>query len=147
MRCPYCSDSTNRVIHSRLGREGSDIRRRRQSPGCGRRFTTRARLAGLTPKVVKPGGCREVHRALRDDQLPENAGDWVLSVEGGRGSLSRGGRGTVHLGVGAFSSLYAGWAGCGVLARAGLVEGAGAEERAALDAAFAGPTPSMLDEF
>jgi hypothetical protein len=33
------------------------------------------------------------------------------------------------------------------LARAGLVEGAGAEERAALDAAFAGPTPWMLDEF
>jgi predicted acetyltransferase len=93
------------------------------------------------------GLAAEVHLSLRDEQLPENAGDWVLSVEGGRGHLSRGGRGTVHLGIGAFSSLYAGWAGCGILARAGLVEGAGAEERAALDAAFVGPTPWMLDEF
>ncbi len=62
MRCPYCSDSTNRVIDSRLGREGSEIRRRRECLECGRRFTTRERIDGVMPKVVKRDGRREEHQ-------------------------------------------------------------------------------------
>ena len=62
MRCPYCSDSANRVIDSRLGREGSEIRRRRECLECGRRFTTRERIDGVMPKVVKRDGRREEYQ-------------------------------------------------------------------------------------
>ena len=46
-----------------------------------------------------------------------------------------------------FSSLYTGWADTAALERAGLLSGGSAEQRAALDAAFAGSPPWMLDEF
>ena len=59
MRCPYCSDVTNRVIDSRLGRDGSEIRRRRECIECGRRFTTRERIEETFPKVVKRDERRE----------------------------------------------------------------------------------------
>ena len=55
MRCPYCSDPANRVIDSRLARDGSEIRRRRECGECGRRFTTRERVDEVLPKIVKPG--------------------------------------------------------------------------------------------
>lgn len=59
MRCPYCSDAANRVIDSRLGRDGSEIRRRRECLECGRRFTTRERVEEVLPKVVKRDERRE----------------------------------------------------------------------------------------
>jgi len=62
VRCPYCSDSSNRVIDSRLGREGTEIRRRRECAECGRRFTTRERVDGVLPKVVKRDERREEYQ-------------------------------------------------------------------------------------
>ncbi len=62
MRCPYCSDLTNRVIDSRLGRDGEEIRRRRECLECGRRFTTRERVDDVLPKVVKRDERREEFR-------------------------------------------------------------------------------------
>jgi transcriptional repressor NrdR len=59
VRCPYCSDSANRVIDSRLGRDGTEIRRRRECTECGRRFTTRERVEEVLPKVVKRDERRE----------------------------------------------------------------------------------------
>lgn len=59
MRCPYCGDEANRVIDSRLGREGSEIRRRRECEECGRRFTTRERVEEIYPKIVKRDQRRE----------------------------------------------------------------------------------------
>ena len=59
MRCPYCADLTNRVIDSRLGREGEEIRRRRECLECGRRFTTRERVDDVLPKIVKRDERRE----------------------------------------------------------------------------------------
>lgn len=59
MRCPYCSDPANRVIDSRLGRDGSEIRRRRECEECGRRFTTRERVEEVLPKIVKRDERRE----------------------------------------------------------------------------------------
>jgi Sterol carrier protein domain len=50
-------------------------------------------------------------------------------------------------GVGALASLYSGWSSSALLARAGLLAGGSAADRAALDAAFAGPAPWLLDEF
>ena len=53
MKCPYCQAPDSRVTDSREISGGSAIRRRRECPGCGRRFTTfeRIDLAGLV--VVK----------------------------------------------------------------------------------------------
>ena len=68
MRCPYCSDAVNRVIDSRLGRDGTEIRRRRECSECGRRFTTRERVEGVLPKVVK-----------RDERREEFLGDKILT--------------------------------------------------------------------
>ena len=59
VRCPYCSDPSNKVIDSRLGRDGSEIRRRRECLECGRRFTTRERVEEVLPKVVKRDERRE----------------------------------------------------------------------------------------
>lgn len=59
MRCPYCSDETNRVIDSRLSGDGAEIRRRRVCSECGRRFTTRERVEEILPKVCKRDERRE----------------------------------------------------------------------------------------
>jgi transcriptional repressor NrdR len=59
MRCPSCGDAESRVIDSRLARDGSEIRRRRECSECGRRFTTRERIEEVLPRVVKHDGRRE----------------------------------------------------------------------------------------
>jgi predicted acetyltransferase len=79
--------------------------------------------------------------------LPENQGRFWLRVRDGRGQLEPGGRGGPTLAIGAFSSLYTGWASAEMLRRAGKLEGGSEGQLTALDAAFAGPTPWMVDEF
>ena len=59
MRCPFCHDLENRVVDSRLGKEGDAIRRRRHCEHCGRRFTTYERVEESLPMVVKKDGRRE----------------------------------------------------------------------------------------
>ena len=68
MQCPFCSDEGNRVIDSRLARDGSEIRRRRECDECGRRFTTRERIEEILPRVIKRDERREEydrHKLLR----------------------------------------------------------------------------------
>lgn len=89
----------------------------------------------------------EVPLEVQDPQLPANAGRWVLHVHKRRARVERGGSGGVELDVGALSSLYTGWASTAALARAGRLRGGSDEARGALDAAFAGPVPWLLDEF
>jgi transcriptional repressor NrdR len=59
MRCPFCHDLENRVVDSRLAKEGDAIRRRRHCDRCGRRFTTYERVEESLPMVVKKDGRRE----------------------------------------------------------------------------------------
>ncbi|MBN1626413.1 MAG: transcriptional repressor NrdR [Deltaproteobacteria bacterium] len=59
MKCPYCGTLDNKVIDSRLSKDGRTIRRRRECLNCGRRFTTYERLDELLPMVVKKDGRRE----------------------------------------------------------------------------------------
>lgn len=40
MHCPFCRHDDSRVVDSRATEDGTAIRRRRQCPDCGRRFTT-----------------------------------------------------------------------------------------------------------
>src|SRR5215813_6008355 len=48
MKCPFCSHLENRVIDSRLSRDGDVTRRRRECARCERRFTTYDRLKVVT---------------------------------------------------------------------------------------------------
>ena len=59
MKCPFCSDMENKVIDSRLTKEGLEIRRRRECLGCKKRFTTYERIEEILPMVVKKDGRRE----------------------------------------------------------------------------------------
>ena len=60
MKCPFCSHDDTRVVDSRLGKEGNNIRRRRECVGCERRFTTYERVEETLPLVIKKDGRREV---------------------------------------------------------------------------------------
>ncbi len=59
MRCPFCQHLDNKVIDSRLARDGDVIRRRRECLRCEKRFTTYERIEEVMPQVVKKDGRRE----------------------------------------------------------------------------------------
>lgn len=59
MRCPRCSGLEDRVIQSRISRDGSSIRRRRECIRCSYRFTTYEKVEETMPMVVKKDGRRE----------------------------------------------------------------------------------------
>lgn len=59
MMCPFCGHDDTRVIDSRLGKEGNNIRRRRECIACGKRFTTYERIEEALPLIVKKDGRRE----------------------------------------------------------------------------------------
>ena len=65
MKCPFCSYVENRVIDSRLSREGDVTRRRRECARCERRFTTYERVEEILPLVVKKDGRRETYDRLK----------------------------------------------------------------------------------
>ncbi len=65
MKCPFCSSLDNRVIDSRLSREGDVTRRRRECSRCERRFTTYERVEEILPLVVKKDGRREEYDRLK----------------------------------------------------------------------------------
>ena len=58
MRCPFCGHNDSRVVDSRDIEGGESIRRRRECPACGQRFSTYERVA-LSLQVVKRDGRRE----------------------------------------------------------------------------------------
>jgi transcriptional repressor NrdR len=61
MKCPFCRDLENKVIDSRLSKDGDIIRRRRECIRCRRRFTTYERVEEVLPMIVKKDGRREVY--------------------------------------------------------------------------------------
>ena len=60
MKCPFCTHDDTRVVDSRLGKEGNNIRRRRECIECERRFNTYERVEETLPLVIKKDGRREV---------------------------------------------------------------------------------------
>lgn len=60
MRCPYCKEIDNKVIDSRLSKDGNVIRRRRECLGCNRRFTTYEHIEDIPIMIIKKDGRREV---------------------------------------------------------------------------------------
>ncbi|TLY26440.1 MAG: transcriptional repressor NrdR [Nitrospirae bacterium] len=59
MKCPFCDTLEDKVVDSRMAREGGVIRRRRECLSCKRRYTTYERVEESLPVVVKKDGRRE----------------------------------------------------------------------------------------
>ncbi|HOO91273.1 MAG TPA: transcriptional regulator NrdR [Syntrophales bacterium] len=59
MNCPFCANGENKVIDSRISRDGTAIRRRRECLNCKKRFTTYEYVEDVLPVVVKKDGRRE----------------------------------------------------------------------------------------
>ena len=60
MKCPFCTSLDNKVIDSRLSKDGNVVRRRRECIECHRRFTTHERVEEIMPVVIKKDGRREI---------------------------------------------------------------------------------------
>lgn len=61
MKCPFCGEIDNKVIDSRLSKEGLVIRRRRECLACTRRFTTYENVEKIPIMIVKKDGRREAY--------------------------------------------------------------------------------------
>jgi len=60
MKCPFCGEMDNKVIDSRVSKDGAVIRRRRECTDCTRRFTTYEHIEEIPIMIVKKDGRREV---------------------------------------------------------------------------------------
>ncbi|MEI8080370.1 MAG: transcriptional regulator NrdR [Actinomycetes bacterium] len=68
MHCPYCHNDDSRVVDSRTADDGAAIRRRRQCPKCGKRFTTIETASLLVAKrsgVLEPFSRAKVVTGVR----------------------------------------------------------------------------------
>ena len=59
MKCPVCNHQDSRVLDSRPIEDGTSIKRRRECPSCGKRFTTYEVIDTVPIAVVKRSGKRE----------------------------------------------------------------------------------------
>lgn len=68
MHCPFCRHPDSRVIDSRTSDDGLAIRRRRQCPECGRRFSTTETASLMVIKrngVVEPFSREKIVAGVR----------------------------------------------------------------------------------
>jgi len=59
MKCPFCSELSDKVVDSRISQEGDSIRRRRECLKCQKRFTTYERVEAIPLMVIKKDARRE----------------------------------------------------------------------------------------
>ena len=59
MKCPVCGSRDSRVLDSRPVEEDTSIKRRRECPTCGKRFTTYEVIDTVPVTVIKKNGSRE----------------------------------------------------------------------------------------
>ena len=59
MKCPSCDHEDSKVVDSRVSDGGNSIRRRRECPECGFRFTTFERLQTTKLMIQKKDGTME----------------------------------------------------------------------------------------
>lgn len=88
----------------------------------------------------------ELHFAVVDELLPENNGNFVLRVSGGRGEVKRGGKGELQLNIRGLASLYTGLYTPSQLQVSGYLAGTDNAVSAATQI-FAGAEPWMSDFF
>jgi predicted acetyltransferase len=102
--------------------------------------------AAISARGWPPHLTGRVDLELGDDICPWNEGRFVLELSGGEAKLSPGGEGTVRLEARGVGLWYCGAATPANLRRAGLLTGPAGDD-ALLQAATAGPVPSLLDYF
>ena len=89
MKCPLCNCQDSRVLDSRPIDNGASIKRRRECPSCGKRFTTYEVVDTVPIAVVKRDGRHEFfdkHKLVRGIQIacqkrPVNADGIAKSIE------------------------------------------------------------------
>ena len=89
MKCPLCNCQDSRVLDSRPIDNGASIKRRRECPSCGKRFTTYEVVDTVPIAVVKRDGRHEFfdkHKLVRGIQIacqkrPVNADGIANSIE------------------------------------------------------------------
>jgi len=59
MRCPKCGSLQDKVIDSRLSKDGDSIRRRRECLGCETRYTTYEEIERVELRAIKRDGRHE----------------------------------------------------------------------------------------
>jgi transcriptional repressor NrdR len=59
MKCPFCDEQEDKVIDSRISKDGASIRRRRECISCKKRFTTHEKIEETLPSIIKKDGRRE----------------------------------------------------------------------------------------
>ena len=59
MKCPVCGSRDSRVLDSRPVEDDTSIKRRRECPTCGKRFTTYEVIDTVPVTVIKKNGSRE----------------------------------------------------------------------------------------
>lgn len=59
MKCLFCGNTDTKVIDSRTNEDVTSIRRRRECPNCGKRFTTFEVYETIPIMVIKKDGSRE----------------------------------------------------------------------------------------
>ena len=89
MKCPACNHNDSRVLDSRPIEDGASIKRRRECPVCGKRFTTYEVVDTVPIYVVKRNGKREffdkhklimgIERACQ--KRPVNAEEIAAAIE------------------------------------------------------------------
>jgi transcriptional repressor NrdR len=85
LRCPSCGNRDTRVVDSRELEEAATIRRRRECPICGSRFTTYERTETPRLGVIKQDGSRQefdrsrvlsgLQKSLAGRPVPRGAAD------------------------------------------------------------------------
>ena len=65
MHCPFCKAPDTRVVDSRLGGDGDQVRRRRECVECGERFTTYETAELSMPRIIKQDGTRQMFDEIK----------------------------------------------------------------------------------
>lgn len=86
MHCPFCRFPDSRVIDSRTAEDGSAIRRRRECPQCGQRFSTSETASLMVVKrsgVVEPFSREKIVNGVRKacQGRPVNDADLALLAQ------------------------------------------------------------------
>ncbi len=106
--------------------------------------------AALAERGYPPASSTRLTLEVTDDVIAANQGQWELRVDAGRAEVGRAGRnagrGTLRLDIRALAQLWTGYLGASRLAALGRLEGTPAAVQEA-DRLFAGPPPSMPDDF
>jgi transcriptional repressor NrdR len=101
MHCPFCRHEDSKVTDSRTSDDGSSIRRRRQCPECGKRFSTIETASLMVTKrsgVVEPFSREKIVSGVRKacQGRPVTDGDLAILAQTVEESLRQSGSANIE---------------------------------------------------